>query len=72
VTECRRTNDAESVEDGAVSDYIMHAADGRSARTADDWIAFERFVRNNPDYVTAIRTPMARAQELRQQGDGTL
>lgn len=56
---------AESVEDEVVSGYLIHTADGRSVRPDDYLAAFERFVRDNPEHIEAIRILLERPAEWR-------
>ena len=58
---------AESVEDEVVSGYLIHTTDGRSVRPDDYLAAFERFVRDNPDHVDAIRILLERPAEWRTE-----
>lgn len=56
---------AESVEDFVVSEYLFRTADGRELKPEDYLIAFERFVRENPDHIEAIRILLSRPAEFR-------
>jgi type I restriction enzyme R subunit len=58
---------AESVEDEVASGYLIHTADGRSVRPDDYLAAFERFVRDNPDHIDAIRILLERPAEWRTE-----
>lgn len=54
---------AESVEDEVVSGYLIHTANGRMVRPDDYLIAFERFVRDNPEHIEAIRILLDRPSD---------
>ncbi|MGB8644628.1 MAG: type I restriction-modification enzyme R subunit C-terminal domain-containing protein [Anaerolineae bacterium] len=51
---------AESAEDFVTSGYLIRLADGQSVRPDDYLASFERFVRDNPDHVEAIRILLER------------
>jgi len=42
-------------EDVVTSEYVFRTSDGRALKPEDYLIAFERFVRENPDHIEAIR-----------------
>jgi type I restriction enzyme R subunit len=56
---------AENVEDFVASEYLFRTADGRELKPEDYLIAFERFVKENPDHVEAIRILLSRPAEFR-------
>jgi type I restriction enzyme R subunit len=56
---------AENVEDFVVSEYLFRTADGRELKPEDYLVAFERFVRENPDHIEAIRILLSRPAEFR-------
>ncbi len=58
---------AETVEDLVVSDYIFRTADGRELKPEDYLVAFERFVKENPDRIEAIRILLSRPAEFRTE-----
>ncbi len=58
---------AESVEDIVVSERLFKTADGRELKPEDYLIAFERFVRENPDRIEAIRILLNRPVEFRTE-----
>jgi type I restriction enzyme R subunit len=45
---------AYTAEDQVVSEYIFRTTDGRELKPEDYLIAFERFVRENPDHIEAL------------------
>jgi type I restriction enzyme R subunit len=56
---------AESVEDVVTSGYLIRLADGRTVKPDDYLEAFERFVRENPEHVEAIRILLERPADWR-------
>jgi type I restriction enzyme R subunit len=58
---------AENVEDFVVSEYLFRTADGRELKPEDYLVAFERFVRENPDHIEAIRILLSRPAEFRTE-----
>lgn len=56
---------AESVEDFVVSEYLFRTADGQELKPEDYLVAFERFVKENPDHIEAIRILLSRPAEFR-------
>lgn len=53
----------EGTEDYVTSGYMIRTADGRAVRPEDYLKAFEQFVRDNQDRITAIRILLTRPQE---------
>jgi type I restriction enzyme R subunit len=51
---------ADSAEDYVVSGYLIRTADGQFVRPDDYLVAFEQFVRENPDHIEAIRILLER------------
>lgn len=58
---------ADTVEDLVVSEYLFRTADGRDLRPEDYLIAFERFVKENPDRIEAIRVLLNRPADFRTE-----
>lgn len=58
---------AEGVEDLVVSEYLFKTSDGRELRPEDYLVAFERFVKENPDHIEAIRILLNRPAEFRTE-----
>jgi type I restriction enzyme R subunit len=58
---------AEGVEDLVVSEYLFKTADGRELKPEDYLIVFERFVKENPDRIEAIRILLNRPAEFRTE-----
>jgi len=58
---------AEGVEDLVVSEYLFKTADGQELKPEDYLIAFERFVKENPDRIEAIRILLNRPAEFRTE-----
>ncbi|MFQ5804006.1 MAG: type I restriction-modification enzyme R subunit C-terminal domain-containing protein [Candidatus Methylomirabilales bacterium] len=58
---------AEGVEDFVVSEHVFRTADGRELKPEDYLLAFERFVRENPDRIEAIRILLNRPVEFRTE-----
>jgi type I restriction enzyme, R subunit len=56
---------AESAEDYVTSGYLIHLADGKTVRPDDYLASFERFVRENPEHVEAIRILLERPADWR-------
>lgn len=56
---------ADQVEDLVVSEPLFRTADGRELKPEDYLIAFERFVKENPDHIEAIRILLSRPGEFR-------
>ena len=58
---------AETVEDFVASEYLFRTTDGRELKPEDYLVAFERFVRENPDHIEAIRILLDRPAEFRTE-----
>ena len=66
---------AESAEDYVTSGYLIRLADGKTVRPDDYLASFEKFIRENPDHIEAIRILLQRPadwhtdalRELRQK-----
>jgi type I restriction enzyme R subunit len=58
---------AEGVEDLVVSEHLFKTADGQELKPEDYLIAFERFVKENPDRIEAIRILLNRPAEFRTE-----
>ncbi len=58
---------AEGVEDIVDSTYLFRTADGRELKPENYLIAFERFVKENPDRIEAIRILLSRPAEFRTE-----
>lgn len=58
---------ADTVEDLVVSEYLFRTADGRDLRSEDYLIAFEGFVKENPDRIEAIRVLLNRPADFRTE-----
>ncbi len=58
---------AEGVEDTVESAYVFRTADGRELKPEDYLTAFERFVKENPDRIEAIRILLHRPAEFRTE-----
>jgi len=58
---------AENVEDFVVSEYLFRTADGRELKPEDYLVAFERFVKENPDHIEAIRILLSRPADFRTE-----
>jgi type I restriction enzyme R subunit len=58
---------AEGVEDLVVSEFLFKTADGQELKPEDYLIAFERFVKENPDRIEAIRILLNRPAEFRTE-----
>ncbi len=58
---------AEGVEDTVESTYLFRTADGRELKPEDYLVAFERFVKGNPDRIEAIRILLSRPAEFRTE-----
>jgi type I restriction enzyme R subunit len=56
---------AGGVEDFVVSEHLFRTADGRDVKPEDYLAAFERYVRDNPDQVEAIRILLGRPADFR-------
>ncbi len=56
---------ADGAEDVVSSESLVHTRDGRAVRPDDYLAAFERFVRENPDHVEAIRILLERPADWR-------
>jgi type I restriction enzyme R subunit len=54
---------AESPQDTVVSGILIHTADGRAVRPDDYLIAFQAFIRDNPEHVQAIEILLKRPTE---------
>jgi len=55
---------AHQKEDVVTSEYLFRTSDGRALKPEDYLVAFERFVRENPDNIEAIRILLDRPQEF--------
>ena len=51
------------VEDTVTSQFLVKGADGKEYKPEDYLVAFERFVRENPDHVEAIRVLLDRPRD---------
>ncbi len=58
---------AEQVVDLVESEYVFRTADGRELKPEDYLLAFEQFVRENPDRIGAIRILLERPAEFRTE-----
>ena len=58
---------AEGVEDFVDSGYLFRTDDGGEMKPEDYLLAFERFVRENPDRIEAIRILLSRPTEFRTE-----
>ncbi|MCI0407234.1 MAG: DEAD/DEAH box helicase family protein [Acidobacteria bacterium] len=56
---------AQEVEDFVESEYLFRTTDGRGLRPQDYLLAFERFVKENPDRIQAIRILLNRPADFR-------
>jgi type I restriction enzyme R subunit len=56
---------AESAEDYVASGYLIRLADGQWVRPDDYLVAFEQYVRENPDHIEAIRILLERPSDWR-------
>jgi type I restriction enzyme R subunit len=55
------------VEDFVVSEHLFRTADGRELKPEDYPIAFERFVKENPEHIEAIRILLSRPADFRTE-----
>ena len=55
---------AYTAQDTVVSEYVFRTIDGRELKPEDYLIAFERFVRENPDHIEALSILLTRPSEF--------
>lgn len=60
------------VEDTVTSQFLIKGADGKEYKPEDYLVAFERFVRENPDHIEAIRVLLDRPRDWSTDALGEL